>query len=214
MCNLYSMTSNQRAVLDFTRGLRDATGNLPPLPAIYPDSLAPVLRRAGDGVRELAMLRWGMPGPAQYGGRPVTNIRNTHSPHWRRWLDPAHRCLVPATAFSEWEDTKPKKTPVWFARSEARPLFAFAGLWTRWHGSRGPKSDPVEGEHELFGFLTCEPNAVVAPVHPKAMPVLLTTAEEMDAWLEAPWEVARELQRPLPDEALRIVARGSRKDPG
>ncbi|WP_281254990.1 SOS response-associated peptidase family protein [Teichococcus rhizosphaerae] len=132
------------------------------------------------GERELTMMRWGMPGPEQYGGHPVTNIRNTRSPHWRRWLGPAHRCLVPVTSFSEWEDTKPKKTAVWFALSEERPPFAFAGIWTNWTGTRGPKSNPVEGEHELYGFLTCGPNETVGAIHPKAMPVLLSTPDEMD----------------------------------
>ena len=50
---------------------------------------------------------------------------------------------------------------------------------------RGPKSAPVEGDHELFGFLTTEANAIVAPVHAKAMPVILTTPDEVDTWLEA-----------------------------
>ena len=50
---------------------------------------------------------------------------------------------------------------------------------------RGPKSAPVEGDHELFGFLTTEANAIVAPIHPKAMPVILTTPAEVDLWLEA-----------------------------
>jgi hypothetical protein len=45
---------------------------------------------------------------------------------------------------------------------------------------RGPKSAPVEGEHELFGFLTTEANAIVAPIYSKAMPVILTTIEEFD----------------------------------
>ena len=51
-------------------------------------------------------------------------------------------------------------------------------------GVRGPKGAPVEGEHELFGFLTTEANAMVAPIHPKAIPVILTTTEEFDLWLE------------------------------
>ncbi len=90
------------------------------------------------------MMRWGMPGPAQFGGQPVTNIRNTKSPHWRRWLGQANRCLVPATSFCEWTDSRPKVTH-WFALDETRPLFAFAGLWTPWGGTRGPASAPVEG---------------------------------------------------------------------
>ena len=119
------------------------------------------------------------------GGQPVTNIRNVSSPHWRGWLGKDRRCVVPATSFCEYADTKPRKTPTWFALSEDRPLFAFAGLWTPWRGVRGPKSAPVEGMHELFGFLTTEANAIVAPIHPKAMPVILTSPAEVDCWLEA-----------------------------
>jgi putative SOS response-associated peptidase YedK len=97
--------------------------------------------------------------------------------------------------------------------NEDRPLFAFAGLWTSWRALRGPKSGPVDGEHQLFGFLTTEANAIVAPVHPKAMPVILTTPEEFDRWLEAETVDAMPLQRPLPDCALKIVAKGEKEDP-
>jgi putative SOS response-associated peptidase YedK len=101
---------------------------------------------------------------------------------------------VPATSFCEYADTKPRKTPKWFALGEDRPLFAFAGLWTPWRGVRGPKSAPVDGQHELFGFLTTEANAVVAAIHPKAMPVILTTPEEVDLWLLAAAPKALALQ--------------------
>ena len=79
-------------------------------------------------------------------------------------------------------------------------------------GVRGPKSAPVEGDHELFGFLTTEANAVVAPAHAKAMPVILTSSDELDRWLEADTSDALALQRPLPDHALPIVAKGERSD--
>jgi putative SOS response-associated peptidase YedK len=87
---------------------------------------------------------------------------------------------VPVASFREWEDTKPKKTPLWFALNESRPLFAFAGIWTVWHGKRGTKAEPAEGEHKLFGFLTTDANKTVGAIHPKAMPIILTTEEEMD----------------------------------
>ena len=61
--------------------------------------------------------------------------------------------------------------------------------------------------------LTTEANAVVAPIHPKAMPVILTSPAEVDRWLEADTPDALALQRPLPDDALRIVARGEKEDP-
>ena len=96
----------------------------------------------------------------------MTNIRNLDSPHWRGWLGVRNRCLVPATSFCEYADTKPRKTPIWFALDEDRPLFAFAGLWTAWRGVRGPKNASVAGEHQLFGFLTTEANATIAPIHP------------------------------------------------
>jgi putative SOS response-associated peptidase YedK len=78
----------------------DRTGNMPPLPGIFSDYMAPIVRNVPDG-RELVMARWGMPGPPQFGGAPITNIRNTKSPHWRAWLQVGHRCVVPFTSFSE-----------------------------------------------------------------------------------------------------------------
>jgi putative SOS response-associated peptidase YedK len=68
------------------------------------------------------------------------------------------------------------------------------------------------GEHRLFAFLTTESNDVVRPVHAKAMPVLLTTAEEWETCLEDSVEKAIALQRPLSNEALRIVATGEKSD--
>lgn len=212
MCNLYSVTTNQAAIIAFTRSIRDRSGNLAPMPGVFPDYLAPLVRNAPDGVRELMMARWGMPGPPQFGGAPITNIRNTKSAHWRAWLKPEHRCVVPFNSFCEYADTKPRKTPTWFALSEGRPLAFFAGIWTAWNGKRGTKANPVEGEHQLFGFLTTDANAEVGAIHPKAMPVILTQAEQIDAWLTLPVTEALQMQSPLPDGALKIVARGEKED--
>jgi putative SOS response-associated peptidase YedK len=216
MCNLYSLTKGQQAIRDLASAMRDLAGNLPVLPGIFPDHRAPVVRTAPDGVRELALARWGMPSPTlALKGRNsdpgVTNVRNLASPHWRRWLGLESRCVVPFTSFSENELLPDgSRPPVWFALDETRPLAFFAGIWTRWTSVRKVK----EGEttNDLFAFLTTEPNALVAPIHAKAMPVILTRRDEVEAWLRAPAAEALRLQRPLPDDALRIVARGQRED--
>lgn len=236
MCNLYSITKGQAAIIELTRAMRDTTGNLPPMPGVFPDYRAPIVRNAPDGVRELALARWGMPSSSvaqmeatkkraaklEAKGKPVdfkellrmepdggtTNIRNTSSKHWKRWLGVENRCVVPFTSFSEFNNAE--GGDVWFALDDSRPLAVFAGLWTNWTSVRKVK----EGEttNDLFAFLTTEPNNVVGPIHPKAMPVILTTSNEIETWLTAPPEEALKLQRPLADGTLKIVAVGQKGD--
>jgi putative SOS response-associated peptidase YedK len=101
MCNLYSITTNQAAIATLFRVVNRYVGNLPPLPGVFPDYPAPVVRNTDHGT-ELVSMRWGMPPPPKFGGPPVTNIRNTSSPHWRGWLKPENRCLVPVNSFAEY----------------------------------------------------------------------------------------------------------------
>jgi hypothetical protein len=88
--NLYSMTTNQEAIRRLFRVDLDHTGNLPPMPGVYPDYAAPIVRNAAAG-RELTLARWGMPTrPKFLEGKKsdpgVTNIHNATSSHWRPWL--------------------------------------------------------------------------------------------------------------------------------
>ena len=205
VCNLYSMTRTADAMrrLFDDRPWLDSAGNLEP-GSVYPDRMGAVVRHDCAGGLELARARWGLPSPpsvlktARDAG--VTNVRNTAFPHWRRWLGPANRCLVAVTSFAE---PKPGGNQ-WFAPQDPAQQIYFAGIEVRGHTSlRKVKDGPTTDD--LFAFLTTMPNAEVGSVHPKAMPVVLNTGEECEAWLDQPAELALRLQRPLPDGSLRLV---------
>jgi putative SOS response-associated peptidase YedK len=125
-----------------------------------------------------------------------------------QWLNQAkYRCLIPATSFCEWTDSRPK-VPHWFALDEQRTPFAFAGIWRPWTGERKGEN----GEHRLFAFLTTESNEIVRPIHEKAMPVILTEPKAWDTWLNGSVEEALQLPASLPANGLAIVARNIRAD--
>ncbi|RYG99850.1 MAG: SOS response-associated peptidase [Alphaproteobacteria bacterium] len=236
MCNLYTIRKGPASILDLARALSSEAGNLEPRD-IYPDYSAPIVRLNGAGERVLSLARWGMPSSKkalldaatkradklQTKGKEVdfpkllelepdagtTNVRNTSSAHWKPYLLPAQRCLVPFTAFSEpGRDEAGKYTPVWFrlAGGEPEPLAFFAGVHVQdWSCVRKMKIGPETCD--LFAFLTTEPSEPVKSVHPKAMPVILTTEKERDTWMRAPWDEAKDLQRALPDGGLEIFDR-------
>jgi putative SOS response-associated peptidase YedK len=238
MCNLYSLSKHQTGIRQMVSAMTADVGNFPPLPGIFPDYAAPIIRTNAAGERELAMARWGMPSSRKaqldaatkradklrVKGKDVnfdellkvepdggtTNIRRTESRHWWPWLAPASRCLVPFTAFNE-PDQVERGPAAWFALAEDRPLAFFAGVWTP-HACVRKMSKGWE-EIETFGFLTTDANAEVAQFHPKAMPVILTTEDEREVWMRAPWDEAKSLQRPMPDGTLVIVQRSGKRDP-
>ena len=137
----------------------------------------------------------------------ITNVRRTESRHWQPDLSPPSRCLVPFTAFSEpGRDGNGKYQPIWFKLDvdEPDPLAFFAGIHRLdWTGVRKAKTG--RETVDLMAFLTTEPSEPVKSVHPKAMPVILTEPDEIELWMTAPWEIARELQRALPDDALVVI---------
>lgn len=195
MCNRYRMGARQ-AELASAYGItvpypEDVTL---PAPELFPKRGAWVVREQA-GARTLDVMSWGFPHtvtgktgkPIE---KPVTNVRNYTSSFWRSALaNPERRCLVPFTAFSEYGPGVPGKLPLHWFSIPSRPIPCFAGVWRPLQAGRA------------YSFLTCEPNPLVAPVHPKAMPVILHE-EDYDRWLTAPIAEAIELAAPYPSQLM------------
>jgi putative SOS response-associated peptidase YedK len=198
MCNLYRLDApaNQIAYIF------DAEQGADPWDEGYvaPGRFGPVIATRQDGAhrrkRIIRPMHWGYPPPPS-GNRLVTNVRNLDSPFWIGNLKHAElRCLIPVTQFQEWSGEKGTKEQHWFS-VPSQPVFAFAGIW------RDLNDMPV------FAFLTTEPNEMVRPVHPKAMPMILHV-EDYDTWLNADWKDAARLVAPFPSQ-LMAVASGATK---
>ena len=153
-----------------------------------------IVARIDNGQTILDRMAWGVPItlPGKREGttitKRVTNVRNFASPFWRSMISkPAQRCLVPFSTFAE---TKPNagREEVWFKVNDA-PVSAFAGIWR----------PSVEGN--VYAFLTCEPNPLIAPIHPKAMPVILHP-QDYERWLKG--DDVTELAAPFPSQLMSI----------
>jgi putative SOS response-associated peptidase YedK len=216
MCNLYSLTPKRDAVARFFRVSHNRTVAFEPVNAIFPRHVAPIVRDSADGEREIVTMSWGFlrleKGNAP---KPVTNVRDDQiqtNPFWRDSFK-ARRCLVPASSFCEPNgDVKPA-TWNWFAirdGEDARPLFAFPGIWRRYQGP--VKKDGPNVNIETYAFLTTTPNPLVATINHERMPVLLTREEEFEAWLKGSPNEAFALAREYPAGKMRLVQEGFEKE--
>ncbi len=164
---------------------------------LYPKSKAYVVREERDR-RVVDVMAWDvLGGQAPW---PMTNVRNLALPQWRRLAAaPYNRCLIPLTEFCEWTPDKhkvgegaPIKGEMWFDVSN-QPIFAVAGFWQQ--TTKGPG----------FTMVTCDPNELVAPIHPKAM-ITILHSDDHDQWLTGSYDEVVALQRPYP--ADRMTVRG------
>jgi putative SOS response-associated peptidase YedK len=197
MCNLFRQRKTENLAHLFDARPLFEIGE--PRVEIYPKYQAFVIRRQ-EGERVLDYMPWGilrtLPGKS---GKPVqkavTNVRNLDSPFWRSTIaKPEQRCLVPFTEFAEpkpGRDESGRPAQHWF-HLPAREHAAFAGIWRFSEGSA------------RFAFLTCEPNPLVEPLHPKAMPVILHE-EDHDAWLDGTAQDACALALPIPSQLMAVA---------
>ena len=235
MCNLYSNT-RRRAEITGLFGVSDNRAyGFEPMPAIFPKSVAPIVRVAEDGVRELVPATWGFPLLKQgYAPKFVTNVRDDTvltSRFWQPSFD-ARRCLVPASSYCEPDSNTPagwhwfalvsgasgaRSAPALAGASDAhaasapdeRPLFAFPGIWKRYKGPLKKDGEPVEVD--VYAFMTTKPNALTATIMHDRMPVLLSEPEHWETWLRGTPEEAYGLVRTYPADAMRIVQSGREK---
>lgn len=208
MCNLYNLKVDPRGYFDALAAVDDAANVL----GIEKDYAAPgkpgYVVRYEDGRRVLSTMRWGFPTrkprkrAAREGELPFlydwwTNARNLHNNLWKPWLlRTEHRCLVPFTRFAEPKAVSDRQGPGdtnWWFTVEDQPVPCFAGLWK------------VDTDHDrVYAFCTTEPNPLVAPKHPKAMPVILL-AEDQERWLTAPVEEAVTLLTAYPSQLMQVA---------
>ncbi|WP_277970997.1 SOS response-associated peptidase family protein [Sphingomonas echinoides] len=165
---------------------------------LMPRGRAYVIREQ-DGRRALDIMAWDVLGGAA--AWPMTNVRNLGLPQWRTLAaNPANRCLVPLTEFCEWtpeahdlgDGKKPLKGEMWFQVTD-QPVFAVAGFWQPTAKGNG------------FTMVTCTPNALVAPIHPKAM-ITILAPEDHARWLRGSYDDVVALQQPY--QANRMTVRG------
>lgn len=211
MCGRYALALTSEAIAEAF----SATPLLPDIAAwsarfnIAPTTSAPVVLAASEAsspTRELALLRWGLipfwAKDASIGGR-LANARGetlaerpAFREAWRR-----RRCLIPATAFYEWQATAGSgsgsskgspKQPFAIGMDDGSPL-ALGGIWERW---RSPDGTSLR----TFAIVTVEPNSLMRPIHDR-MP-LIVPGEAWDNWLASDHPPVS-LLRPFPSSALR-----------
>jgi putative SOS response-associated peptidase YedK len=165
---------------------------------LRPKSRAYVIREQ-DGERAWDVMAWDvLGGQAKW---PMTNVRQLGLPQWRRLAEkPENRCIVPLTEFCEFTPEKhdladgkpPLKGEMWFS-VVGQPVFAVAGFWQR------------TAEGSGFTMVTCDPNELVAPIHPKAM-ITILEPDDVDTWLGGSYDEVVTLQRPY--GAAKMSVRG------
>jgi putative SOS response-associated peptidase YedK len=184
---------------------------------ICPTEDIPIIREDEDpsghaAHRELTIAAWGFiphwaddPGIASQ----IINARAETAPAkpaFRAAFE-RRRCIIPASGFYEWKEParpRAKKQPLMIRRRDGQ-LLAIAGLYESWK----PRDNPDAPWIRTCTILTCEPNALISPIHNR-MPVLLAH-DAIDAWLDPTRHDPRTLQsllKPAPEEDLELAEIG------
>ncbi len=177
MCGRYAIVLDSGGSLQRRFSLEDVPGGPATHFNVAPTQTMPVVVR--NSPNHVEMMRWGLipswAKDAAIGSRMINARAETvaEKPAFRKPFR-SQRCLVPASGFFEWKREGDTKTPH-FIHLTDEPLFAFAGLYDRWH-------DPNGEIVQSYTILTTEPNALMRGIHNR-MPVILDREDE-DLWLD------------------------------
>ena len=166
---------------------------------IAPMQVAPVIRQRPSGERVVHLLRWGLIPSWSKDGSIATKLINARGetvaekPSFRAAYK-SRRCVVPASAFYEWQKIPAGKQP-YLIHPVGDELFGFAGLWERWTRADGETRD-------TFTVITTNANEAMRPVHDR-MPVILAD-KDLAVWMAKDSEpgLLRSLLRPCPSERI------------
>jgi putative SOS response-associated peptidase YedK len=162
---------------------------------IAPGSVQPVVRLNKEDERAFEDMRWGFKLP----DRLLFNTRSDNvltSNFWKeRFMK--HRCIVPASAFIEWQDVpKGQKKPKFEITVPGRTIIGFAGLWSPW---KNPKTEKWE---DTFSVFTTDPNTKMQPFHDR-QPVVLEP-RDYEEWLTPTDRPPVHLLRIFPEDQMLI----------
>jgi putative SOS response-associated peptidase YedK len=163
---------------------------------IFPSNAAPVI--TADGVR---FMTWGFPSILE-NQRPHINARSETAATSKTFGEAmkARRCVVPASAYFEWKQTRKKRKEKYeFTLPMRTPLY-MAGIYTI-----GPEVSP-HGEGQ-FAILTRDAAPAMTDIHDR-MPVILPKSL-IDVWLKQSPEVMNQAVTDLQFEPVPASDRNS-----
>lgn len=196
MCNLVTMKASVDEVASHFKARRPKLTNATP-GDVYPGGQGFVIRQEG-AERVMQAMTWGFPvclkgmKPTSK-PKPVNNARDDKllTGFWKHWfITPAHRCLIPFTAFAEAEGEKGRMTRTWISVTD-QPVAAWAGLWR-----------PTDEWGDSYTGVMVDATEELWDIHDR-MPVILHP-DEHEAWLRAPAEEALVLLRKYPAGRLAV----------
>lgn len=184
MCGRYKISTKAPQIMA-AFGVDDGSYEPPARFNVAPTDPVPCVRVDDDGKRKLVPLRWGFlpfwAKSAKEGARMINaRVEGLRAKPWFKEALDKRRCLVVSDGFYEWLGEKKAKQP-YLVCFEDRHVFAYAGLWARWHAP-----DQSGSVVESCTIITTPPNAVASKVHDR-MPLILDPATDralIDAWLD------------------------------